>query len=117
VSWYRTTVTLTEAQAKAANALHLGPVDTYDTTWVNGTRVGGANFSWMWRDYTVPAGVFKAGRNVIVMRVLNAGQGGGLSGSPALRTIGLQAQEVARAVQSRVRLSGVPMNDGGFANS
>jgi cation diffusion facilitator CzcD-associated flavoprotein CzcO len=34
-----------------------------------------------------------------------------------LRTIGLQAQEVARAVQSRVRLSGVPMNDGGFANS
>jgi sialate O-acetylesterase len=89
VSWYRTTVTLTEAQAQAANALHLGPVDTYDTTWVNGTRVGGANFSWMWRDYTVPAGVFKAGRNVIVMRVLNTGQGGGLSGSPALRTIGL----------------------------
>jgi sialate O-acetylesterase len=89
VAWYRTTVTLTEAQAKAANALHLGPVDTWDTTWVNGTRVGGENYAWVWRDYTVPAGVFRPGRNVIVVRVLNDGQGGGLAGQPAQRTIGL----------------------------
>jgi sialate O-acetylesterase len=87
VAWYRTTVTLTDAQAKAANVLHLGPVDTYDTTWVNGVRVGGASTSWMWRDYAVPAGVFRAGRNVIAVRVLNGGQGGGLSGSK--RSIGL----------------------------
>ena len=89
VAWYRTTVTLTEAQAKAANALHLGPVDTWDTTWVNGVRVGGGVFSWVWRDYAVPAGVFKAGSNVIAMRVLSGGQGGGLSGDPAMRNIGL----------------------------
>jgi sialate O-acetylesterase len=88
-AWYRTTVTLTDAQAKAANALHLGPVDTYDTTWVNGVRVGGASTSWLWRDYAVPAGVFKAGRNVIAMRVLSGGQGGGPSGAPSSRTIGL----------------------------
>jgi sialate O-acetylesterase len=88
-AWYRTTVTLTDAQAKAANALHLGPVDTFDTTWVNGVRVGGASTSWMWRDYAVPAGVFRAGRNVIAMRVLSGGQGGGLSGAPSGRTIGL----------------------------
>jgi sialate O-acetylesterase len=89
VAWYRTTVTLTEAQAKAANALRLGPVDTYDSTWVNGVRVGAAAMSWTWRDYAVPAGVFKPGRNVIVMRVLSGGQGGGLSGPPDLRNIGL----------------------------
>jgi sialate O-acetylesterase len=86
VAWYRTTVTLTDAQAKAANALHLGPVDTYDTTWVNGQRVGGAGLSWLARDYAVPTGVFKPGRNVIVMRVLG---GGGPTGAPANRTIGL----------------------------
>jgi len=89
VAWYRTTVMLTEAQAKAANALHLGPVDTWDTTWVNGVRVGGAGFSWQWRDYAVPAGVFKAGSNVIVMRVLSGGQGGGMSGDPVMRSVGL----------------------------
>ena len=89
VAWYRTTVTLTDAQAKAANALHLGPVDTYDTTWVNGVRVGGASIAWIWRDYAVPAGVFKPGRNVIAMRVLSGGQGGGLSGPPEKRSVGL----------------------------
>ncbi|MYN16937.1 glycoside hydrolase family 2 [Rugamonas sp. FT107W] len=88
VAWYRTAVTLTEAQAKAANTLRLGPVDTYDSTWVNGVRVGGASTSWIWREYAVPAGVFKPGRNVIAMRVLSGGQGGGLSGSPDGRVIG-----------------------------
>ncbi|PQO93911.1 glycoside hydrolase family 2 [Massilia phosphatilytica] len=86
VAWYRTAVTLTDAQAQAANALHLGAVDTYDTTWVNGQRVGGAGLAWLGRDYAVPAGVFKPGRNVIVMRVLG---GGGMTGAPANRTIGL----------------------------
>ncbi len=90
VAWYRTTVTLTEAQAKAANALRLGPIDTYDSTWVNGVRVGAGAMSWTWRDYAVPTGVFKPGRNVIVMRVLSGGQGGGLSGQPEVRNIGLK---------------------------
>jgi len=89
VTWYRTTVTLTEAQAKAANALRLGPVDTWDSTWVNGVYVGGAGLSWTWRDYTVPAGVFKPGSNVIVVRVLNGGQGGGMTGQPSFRNVGL----------------------------
>jgi sialate O-acetylesterase len=88
VAWYRTTVTLTEAQAKAANVLHLGPVDTYDTTWVNGVRVGGTSTPWIGRDYSVPAGVFRPGRNTIAMRVLSGGQGGGPSGQPASRNIG-----------------------------
>jgi len=89
VTWYRTAVTLTDAQARAANALHLGPVDTYDTTWVNGQRVGGAGLAWLGRDYAVPAGVFKAGRNVIVMRVLGSQLSAGPTGAPANRTIGL----------------------------
>jgi sialate O-acetylesterase len=88
VTWYRTTVTLTEAQAKAANLVRLGPVDTYDTTWVNGVRVGAAGLPWTWREYSVPKGVFRPGRNVIAMRVLSGGQGGGLSGQPDSRNIG-----------------------------
>ncbi|MBW8880767.1 MAG: glycoside hydrolase family 2 [Asticcacaulis sp.] len=87
VAWFRTTVDLTEAQAAKANGLALGPIDSYDTTWVNGARVGGASFPWQWREYAVPAGVFKAGRNVIALRVLSGGQGGGLTGQPANRGI------------------------------
>ncbi|MYM24230.1 glycoside hydrolase family 2 [Duganella sp. FT135W] len=89
VAWYRTTVTLTAGQASQANQLNLGPVDTYDSTWVNGVRVGGSSTGWLWREYAVPAGVFKPGRNVIALRVLSGGQGGGLSGQPANRAIQL----------------------------
>jgi hypothetical protein len=87
VAWFRTTVTLTEEQAQGANALALGPVETFDTTWVNGVRVGGGSTGWIWRDYTVPAGTFKAGPNVIAVRVLNNGQAGGLTGQPATRGV------------------------------
>ena len=86
-AWFRTSVTLDEAQAKAANAIQLGPIDTYDSTWVNGVRVGGGSTAWVWRDYAVPAGVFKAGRNVIAIRVLSGGSGGGLTGGPGNRGI------------------------------
>ncbi|MEO7497556.1 MAG: sialate O-acetylesterase [Massilia sp.] len=82
-AWFRTTVTLTEQQARGpAGRLQLGPIDTFDTTWVNGVAVGGNSIGWVWRDYAVPAGVFKPGRNVIAVRVLG---GGGLTGKPEQR--------------------------------
>ncbi|WP_443747850.1 sialate O-acetylesterase [Asticcacaulis solisilvae] len=88
VAWFRTTVTLTDAQAKTANELTLGAIDTYDTTWVNGVRVGGGAMSWLWRDYKVPAGAFKPGANVIVVRVLSGGGGnGGLTGQVQNRAV------------------------------
>jgi hypothetical protein len=87
VAWFRTTVTLSEKQAQAANSIQLGPIDNYDSTWVNGVRVGGYSTGWMWRNYSVPAGVFKPGRNVIAVHVLSGGGGGGLTGLPEQRGI------------------------------
>jgi hypothetical protein len=89
VAWFRTAVTLTAEQADGANALQLGPIDQYDTTWVNGVRVGGASTNWLWRDYPVQKGVFKPGVNVIAVRVLSGGKDGGLSGQPANRGVRL----------------------------
>ena len=86
-AWFRTTVELSEAQAKSANTLQLGPIETSDSTWVNGVRVGGGGTGWMGRDYPVRAGIFKAGRNTIAVRVLNGGQAGGLTGQPAARGV------------------------------
>lgn len=88
VVWFRTNVTLTEAQGRIANRLQLGPIDSDDAAWINGVRVGSGTIAWVWRDYDVPAGVFHAGRNVVVLRVLSGGQGGGLTGQPATRGIG-----------------------------
>jgi sialate O-acetylesterase len=90
VVWYRTSVTLTAAQAASANALQLGPIDTYDSAWINGAYVGSGNIPWSWRDYEVPANVFRPGRNVIVLRVLGSG---GLTGTPDHRGVRTAAGE------------------------
>lgn len=87
VAWFRTTVTLSAAQASMANRLQLGPIDTFDTAWVNGVRVGGGSVPWVWRDYAVPPGIFHAGANSIALRVLSGGTGGGLTGRPDRRGI------------------------------
>jgi hypothetical protein len=84
VVWLRTRVTLTAEQATKANELTLGPVDTFDTTWVNGQWVGSGGINWVWRDYQVPAGIFRAGENVIVLRVLGSG---GMTGTPDMRFV------------------------------
>ncbi len=84
VVWLRKRVDLTAAQAAAATQMQLGPVDTFDTTWINGHRVGSGGTAWAWRIYDLPAGTLHAGANEIVLRVLG---GGGPTGDPAMRGI------------------------------
>lgn len=80
VVWLRKVVTLTPAQAAAAERLQLGPIDSNDTVWINGRWTGSNNINWFWRDYAVPAGALHAGRNVIAIRILG---GGGPTGAEA----------------------------------
>lgn len=84
VVWFRKEVDLPEPWAGQEGILHLGPVDDYDATWVNGVQIGATEQWNALRDYKIPAGVLKAGRNVIAVRVLDTGGGGGIYGSPDL---------------------------------
>jgi sialate O-acetylesterase len=55
-----------------------------DVTWANGIRVGGIETPGHWqtaRQYKIAPTVIKAGRNVIAVRVLDTGGGGGIYGS------------------------------------
>lgn len=107
VVWFRTTVTLSADQAKSGSALQLGPIDTYDSAWINGVRVGGGTIPWVWRNYAIPAGVLKAGRNVIVLRVLGSPGGGGLTGQPGVRGVKLASGDTIPLEQSwRFRTGG-----------
>lgn len=87
IVWYRQTVTLTAEQAAHAVAIDLGPVDDSDTTWVNGKWVGATDGWDRPRHYVLPKGVLKAGANVIAIRVLDTGGGGGLHGAPSDRAL------------------------------
>jgi len=89
IVWYRQTVTLTAEQAAQGATLDLGPIDDDDTTWINGTRIGATEGWNLPRHYAVPNGVLKAGVNVIAVRVLDTGGGGGMYGAPADRGLTL----------------------------
>jgi len=91
IVWYRQTVTLTADQAATDATIDLGPIDDDDTTWINGTRIGATEAWDAPRHYVIPKGVLKAGANVIAVRVLDTGGGGGMYGNPADRVLTLAA--------------------------
>lgn len=111
VAWFRTSIELTEAQARAATHLQLGQIADHDTTWVNGVHVGAGATWWAGRKYAVPKGVFKAGKNVIAIRVLGREQGGGLLGpSDARAILAADGKKIALPDSWRYRL-GTPARD------
>ena len=80
VVWYRRTIDLPADAAGKPATLMLGRIDDTDTVWINGVEVG-ASESWLVdRRYAVPAGVLKAGPNVVALRVTNTDGPGGLLG-------------------------------------
>ena len=85
VVWVRREFDVPAAPAGKPATLSLGPIDDTDTTFVNGVRVGatGPGVAQSWekpRAYPVPAGVLKAGRNVVAVRVWDGQGDGGFSG-------------------------------------
>ncbi|MFL5562774.1 MAG: sialate O-acetylesterase [Gemmatimonadaceae bacterium] len=81
IAWYRTTVTLSPAEAGHDAELSLGMIDDNDITWVNGTEVGRTAGWNSWRHYHVTASALHAGPNVIAVRVVDGGGGGGIHGA------------------------------------
>lgn len=88
VFWLRRTFDLPDEWDGGDAELHLGAVDDVDTTWVNGVSVG-ATMGWeVPRVYRIPGALLKRGANVIAVRVLDTGGGGGLyGGTDTLRLI------------------------------
>lgn len=84
--WYRARAKLTAAQARLPATLSLGVVDEIDMTWVNGRGVGSGGCC-PERSYEIPAGVLKAGENLVVVNALDTWQNGGMFGPAEKRAI------------------------------
>ncbi|MDP2068926.1 MAG: sialate O-acetylesterase [Lutibacter sp.] len=80
VVWLRKSITLSADDSKKEAVLELSKVDDEDVTYVNGVKVGGLNYWDVKRKYTIPAGILKEGTNVIAVRVVDNGGGGGIYG-------------------------------------
>ncbi len=81
IVWFRKEIILTRQQTQQNMVMNLGPIDDTDFTYINGQLVGKTidRYSDL-RAYEVPANVLKEGRNVIAIRVIDTGGGGGLWG-------------------------------------
>jgi len=85
IAWYRTTFTLSAADAAAGVTLGLGMIDDSDHAWVDGKPIGATDNAWnKSRAYHVAPCVLHAGRHTLAIRVDDLGAGGGIHGDPAL---------------------------------
>ncbi|HVW62022.1 MAG TPA: sialate O-acetylesterase, partial [Puia sp.] len=110
VVWFRKTIDISDADAGKAAVLDLGPVDDADETYVNGVKVGAISSYTEPRHYTIPAGVLKAGRNVIAVRVLDTGGGGGMHGLPEEMKLSIAGHELPLAGDWSFRVADITMD-------
>jgi sialate O-acetylesterase len=83
VVWFRKEITLDAAEAAKPAILNLGKIDDNDNSYVNGNLVGSTKSYSADRHYMIAPGVFKAGKNVVAVRVEDTGGGGGFYGDSA----------------------------------
>ena len=77
IVWFRKVIDLPPSMAGKAAKLFVGRIVDADETYVNGTKVGNITYQYPPRRYEIQAGLLKAGKNLIVVRVTNtAGKGG-----------------------------------------
>lgn len=82
IVWFRKEIEIPKNMAGKSLTVSLGLVDDQDSTFFNGQLIGSISGYNMPREYTVPAKLVKAGKNVIAVRVVDTGGGGGIYGKP-----------------------------------
>jgi len=96
VVWFRKEIDVPASMTGKPARLLLGRVVDSDRTYVNGKFVGSVSYQYPPRKYDIPENLLKAGKNIIVVRVVNnMGRGGFLLDKPyqlsaAGRTIDLK---------------------------
>ena len=87
VFWMRREFDVPAENAGKAAVLHLGAIDDNDTTFLNGVPIGATEGWQTARNYKIPANLLKAGRNVVAIRALDTGGGGGFSGDASVQKL------------------------------
>lgn len=69
--WFRKEVEVPQHWNGKEATLHLGCIVDADSVYVNGTFVGTVSYQYPPRIYTIPAGVLKAGKNTVTVRLIS----------------------------------------------
>ncbi|WP_421825615.1 sialate O-acetylesterase [Larkinella sp.] len=83
IVWYRKEIDVPASMTGQPAKVFLGRIVDADELYINGKPVGKTTYQYPQRRYKLPAGVLKAGKNVLVIRVTNtAGKGGFVPDKP-----------------------------------
>ncbi len=83
VVWYRKEIEVPAGMAGNAARVFLGRIVDADVLYINGRQVGSTGYMYPQRRYNVPAGLLKAGKNIVVVKVTNQnGKGGFVPDKP-----------------------------------
>jgi sialate O-acetylesterase len=77
--WFKTKIDIPANLAGNAATLSLGIMLTQDETYINGQKVGSINSSYTDRNYSIPLGLLKAGKNNLVIRLISPTTGIGFN--------------------------------------
>ncbi len=80
IVWFENEIELSAQEAENGINLSLTKIDDNDQSYINGILVGETKNYNALRKYSVPAKILKAGKNLLVIRVLDYGWGGGIYG-------------------------------------
>jgi sialate O-acetylesterase len=80
VVWYRLEIDVPETWMGKDLTLSLAEIDDNDITYFNGEQVGATDGYDQFRKYTIPARLVKKGKNIIAVRIMDTGSGGGFHG-------------------------------------
>ena len=117
IVWFRKVIDISAAEAGQAAVLDVGKIDDADETYVNGVKVGATTNYTTHRQYMIPAGVLKAGRNVIAVRVEDTGGNGGIYGEPGELKCTIGVREISLAGDWSFRVARIVMNTAMGPNS
>lgn len=89
VVWYRREIQVPESMTNRPAKLFMGRIIDADHVYVNGIEVGNITYQYPPRRYNLKAGILKAGKNIVVIRVTNTnGKGGFVPDKPYFLTAG-----------------------------
>jgi sialate O-acetylesterase len=90
IVWFRKVFNYSGKIPGKGLTLHLGAIDDMDAAYVNGMKIGQiekTGFYQFPREYKIPGNILKEGKNVIAVRVIDNGGGGGIYGKNGIHLI------------------------------
>lgn len=101
---YRLAFSVDAADAGKEAELNMPAVDDMDSTYINGVFIGSTNQWDALRKYKIPAGVLKAGKNVLVIKVQDDGGGGGLSAVEEKFNVTVNSKKISLAGKAKYNI-------------